>query len=644
MVARRSGEGPRRGLRDASCTRQQLLCAALRAGRGGRGAAGPRGRGRAGDGAPAGRQTRAGRHATPSSRRSPPRAWPGSRSTTATTTRPSASTCGPCASLGLLATGVQRLPRHRQGEPARREHRRDARAGQIEAKASARGWPWCAREPSVLDAQLFGSVLRHAPRDHGPARDDPGVPRAHRALTRAPAGPRGPPGGRSRVRGHRCVRGVRPSDPRLPGHHPAGAAGRRRPAAADRRPRAADRPGRRRRRAVESVNVALVPLGTPLLAGPGAIVATMRVRPAVRQHAPTSLVALALGIVLVHVVLWLALRFAGRYPAASSATAGSSLVTRIAGLLLSAIAVQLVADARARPSSLRRDVTCVAMTGQDTLDGMPTRLFPARPPSSPPGSTARAASAYLDRPTPPKGPPWAHNSRRAPRCTTPCATGGCSPPDRRTPSAAAELVERSWTQRRLPRRRAVARVARARASDGSQLYVAGLDPDAEPLGVERTVVVPTARWPLSGRVDRIDAPARGGDELVVVDYKTGRRPLADDDARGRRSRWPCTSWRPPHAAPALPPRRAAPPADRQRRRREPRPAGPRPQGRRGGVDRARGPRRRRGIRAGDTGRPRSRPGPRRCVRWCDFRGVCAEGRAAAPQRHPWDAVLLGAGT
>jgi putative RecB family exonuclease len=25
--------------------------------------------------------------------------------------------------------------------------------------------------------------------------------------------------------------------------------------------------------------------------------------------------------------------------------------------------------------------------------------------------------------------------------------------------------------------------------------------------------------------------------------------------------------------------------------------------------------------------------------WCDFRGVCAEGRAAAPQRDPWDALL-----
>jgi RecB family exonuclease len=51
----------------------------------------------------------------------------------------------------------------------------------------------------------------------------------------------------------------------------------------------------------------------------------------------------------------------------------------------------------------------------------------------------------------------------------------------------------------------------------------------EPVGVERTVGTCTRRLALSGRVDRIDA--RDG-ELVVVDYKTGRRTVTDDDARG----------------------------------------------------------------------------------------------------------------
>lgn len=96
----------------------------------------------------------------------------------------------------------------------------------------------------------------------------------------------------------------------------------------------------------EGVNVALVPLGTPLLAGPGAIVATMVfVQQAGRsQQRVAGYVAIGLGVLLVHVCLWLAMRFAGRIHRLLG-EGGTTLVTRIAGLLLSAIAVQLVADA-----------------------------------------------------------------------------------------------------------------------------------------------------------------------------------------------------------------------------------------------------------------------------------------------------------
>ena len=91
-----------------------------------------------------------------------------------------------------------------------------------------------------------------------------------------------------------------------------------------------------------NVNVALVPLGTPLLAGPGAIVATM----VFVQHAETGAdwLAIALGILAVHVTLWLSMRFAGVIHRVLKES-GTTLVTRIAGLLLAAIAVQLVADA-----------------------------------------------------------------------------------------------------------------------------------------------------------------------------------------------------------------------------------------------------------------------------------------------------------
>ena len=94
--------------------------------------------------------------------------------------------------------------------------------------------------------------------------------------------------------------------------------------------------------ATASVNVALVPLGTPLLAGPGAIVAAMVF--VQRIHDVPDLVGVAAALVAVHVVLWLALRYSGTLMRLIG-EGGVSLITRIAGLLLSAIAVQLVADA-----------------------------------------------------------------------------------------------------------------------------------------------------------------------------------------------------------------------------------------------------------------------------------------------------------
>ena len=93
----------------------------------------------------------------------------------------------------------------------------------------------------------------------------------------------------------------------------------------------------------QNVNIAFVPLGTPLLAGPGAIVATM-VFVQRADGAVADVVAISVGIVLIHLVLWLVLRFSGVIMRVLGEN-GVLLVTRIAGLLLSAIAVQLVADA-----------------------------------------------------------------------------------------------------------------------------------------------------------------------------------------------------------------------------------------------------------------------------------------------------------
>lgn len=93
--------------------------------------------------------------------------------------------------------------------------------------------------------------------------------------------------------------------------------------------------------ATAGTNVALVPLGTPLLAGPGAIVATMVFTR--RVDGFPDVTAIALGIVAVHIVLWAAMRYS--LPILRLLReSGVLLVTRIAGLLLSAIAVQMVAD------------------------------------------------------------------------------------------------------------------------------------------------------------------------------------------------------------------------------------------------------------------------------------------------------------
>jgi len=92
---------------------------------------------------------------------------------------------------------------------------------------------------------------------------------------------------------------------------------------------------------VQDVNIAMVPLGTPLLAGPGAIVATIVfVR---RADGVPQIVALAAAIIAVHVTLYLFLRYSGVIIRVVR-DSGIVLVTRIAGLLLSAIAVQLVAS------------------------------------------------------------------------------------------------------------------------------------------------------------------------------------------------------------------------------------------------------------------------------------------------------------
>ena len=134
---------------------------------------------------------------------------------------------------------------------------------------------------------------------------------------------------------------------------------------------------------------------------------------------------------------------------------------------------------------------------------------------------------YLDRPAPPKGPPWAHNTLGA-VVHLALHRWWTAPRSRRTPEFAGTLVERNWAHDGF-RDGEQSALWRHRARSWVEPYVATLDPGDEPIGVERTVAMKTDGLAVSGRVDRIDD--RSG-ELVIVDYKTGRSTPGTDDARG----------------------------------------------------------------------------------------------------------------
>ena len=92
----------------------------------------------------------------------------------------------------------------------------------------------------------------------------------------------------------------------------------------------------------QRTSIAMVPLGTPLLAGPGAIVATIVF--VGRSTAGRDLFAIGLGLMAVMIATFLALRFSDLIMRLIRPT-GVLLVSRVAGMLVAAIAVQMIADA-----------------------------------------------------------------------------------------------------------------------------------------------------------------------------------------------------------------------------------------------------------------------------------------------------------
>ncbi|MEV4479477.1 RecB family exonuclease [Micromonospora coxensis] len=164
---------------------------------------------------------------------------------------------------------------------------------------------------------------------------------------------------------------------------------------------------------------------------------------------------------------------------------------------------------------------------------MPERLFVCTP--SKLGAyedcPRRYRYSYVDRPAPPKGPPWAHNSLGA-SVHTALKNWYALAPDRRRPEALAGLLKGTWVREGY-RDDEQERQAYRRALGWLEAYVETLEPGVDPLGVERVVAVKTAVLAFNGRADRIDSrPGPDGPELVIVDYKTGRSGLDGDDARG----------------------------------------------------------------------------------------------------------------
>ncbi|NUS51060.1 MAG: recombinase RecB, partial [Nocardioidaceae bacterium] len=158
---------------------------------------------------------------------------------------------------------------------------------------------------------------------------------------------------------------------------------------------------------------------------------------------------------------------------------------------------------------------------------MPERLYAATPARL---STYRDCPrkyrlAYLDRPAPVRTAGRGGTSVGA-SVHVALARWWDLPRARRTPEAGGTLLTGAWVDEGF-RDTAQSAAARRRAAADVERYLAGIDPDHEPLAVERTVSVRTARASLWGRVDRLDDRAEG---QVVVDYKTGRRAPTEDDA------------------------------------------------------------------------------------------------------------------
>jgi len=246
--------------------------------------------------------------------------------------------------------------------------------------------------------------------------------------------------------------------------------------------------------------------------------------------------------------------------------------------------------------------------------------------------------SYVDRPTPTRTGPWAHSTLGAVVHNALRALFEL-PPERRTPIRAAALLSEQWQDGGFADAEQAA-VYRERAKAWVMEYVEHNDVSDTPIGLERWVSAPVnpeqGKPPsmiIEGRADRIDE--RDG-ELVVVDYKTGRRAPDEYEARAsqalamyavasqRTLRRPCSRVELHHLPTGT---IAAAEHTEESLRRHLARAEETAEDVRAATDSL--------ADGGDAQElfP-ARVGPR-CA-WCDFRPSCPEGQRAAPAAKSWE--------
>ena len=120
--------------------------------------------------------------------------------------------------------------------------------------------------------------------------------------------------------------------------------------------------------------------------------------------------------------------------------------------------------------------------GELALTGLPKRLVSATPTRLTTwlDCPRRYRFTYLDRPAPPKGPPWAHNSLGA-SVHLALASFWRLEPARRSAAAAGVLLEKAWLRDGF-RDESQSSLWRARARAMVERYAERLDPAARAAG------------------------------------------------------------------------------------------------------------------------------------------------------------------